>query len=64
MEGAGFVFKKYLCRDHILPTDMTTPEQTGSSLVVEVNQWESNASLFLIHGNDFKSHLLMCTFMC
>jgi hypothetical protein len=38
MEGAGFVYKKYLCRDHTFPTDLTTSEQSFSSLVVEVSQ--------------------------
>jgi len=52
MEGAGFVYKKYLCRDHTLPTDLPPSEQSGSSLAVEVSQQGSNACLFLIHDND------------
>jgi hypothetical protein len=43
MEDAGFMYQKCLCQDHLLPTDFTTPEHSGSLLVVEVSQIKSNA---------------------
>jgi len=47
IEDVGFIYIKHLCCDHVLPTDFTAPEGSGSSMVVEVFIFSFITSLYI-----------------